>query len=156
MVRPPLTSVLVVEDERIVAMDIQQTLIGLGYDAFAAAASGDEALAAAANRRPDLVLMDIRIEGKRDGIETARLLRERFDVPVIFVTAHADDATIERAKLTAPHGYLVKPIKTGELRSAIEVALYRHAMEKAARERERWFSTTLSSIADAVVAVDLA
>ncbi len=149
-------AVLVVEDERIVAKDLQQTLDGMGYDAFALAASAEEAVARASERCPDVVLMDIRIKGQRDGIETAAILRERFGVPIVFLTAHADDATLERAKKTEPHGYLLKPVKPAELRSAIEVAVYRHGMEKQLRERERWFSTTLRSIADAVITVDLA
>jgi diguanylate cyclase (GGDEF)-like protein len=149
-------AVLIVEDERIVAMDLQQTLASMGYDAFAVASSAETALARASEKRPDVVLMDIRIKGKRDGIEVASLLRELYDVPVIYLTAHADEATIERAKKSEPHGYLVKPVKTAELRSAIEISIYRHEMEKRLRERERWFSTTLRSIADAVIAIDVA
>jgi PAS domain S-box-containing protein len=151
-----MRSVLIVEDERIVAKDLQQTLIDMGYDAFAIAASADEAVKCASGRCPDVVLMDIRIKGDRDGIETADVFRQRFDVPVVYLTAHADDATIQRAKKTEPYGYLLKPVKSGELRSAIEVSLHRHEMETRLRERERWFSTTLESIADAVVTVDLA
>ena len=152
--RPP--AVLIVEDERIVAMDLQQMLREFGYDAFAIASSADEALARAAERCPDLALMDIRIKGKLDGIETAALLKTRFGVPVVYLTAHADDGTLDRAKRTEPLGYLLKPVKAAELRSAVEVALYKHQMEKRLRERERWFSTTLRSIADAVITVDLA
>jgi PAS domain S-box-containing protein len=148
-------SILVVEDERIVAMDIQQTLRDLGYDAFAIAASSDEAVCRASERCPDLVLMDIRIKGERDGIETAQLLKNQFGVPVVYLTAHADEATLERAKVTEPFGYLVKPVKSAELRSVVEVSLYKSEMDKRLRARERWFSTTLRSIADAVVAVDL-
>jgi len=150
------TSVLIVEDERIVAKDIQQTLLGMGYDAFAIASSGDEAIAFASERCPDVVLMDIRIKGRRDGIETAEVLKSKFSLPIVYLTAHADAATIARAKKTEPHGYLLKPVKAAELRSVIEVSVFKHAMEKRLRERERWFSTTLHSIADAVVAVDLA
>jgi PAS domain S-box-containing protein len=149
-------SVLIVEDERIVAKDLQQALSGMGYEAFAIASSADEAIARAAERCSDIVLMDIRIKGERDGIQTAELLQSKFQVPVIYLTAHADEATIERAKSTQPHGYLLKPVKTAELRSAIEIGLYRHEMETRLRKRERWFSTTLRSIADAVVTVDLA
>ncbi len=149
-------SVLIVEDETIVAHDIQQTLAALGYDACAIAASADEAIARAAARCPDLALMDIRIKGALDGIEAARLLQERFRVPIVYLTAHADEATIERARKTAPYGYLLKPVKSGELRSALEIALYKHEMDGRLRERERWFSTTLRSIGDAVIAVDLA
>ncbi len=149
-------SVLVVEDEGIVALDIQQALVQLGYDAYAVASSGEEAIARASERCPDIVLMDIRIHGQMDGIETAAILRERFEIPAIFLTAHADEATIDRAKKTGPFGYLLKPVNPAELRGAIEISLFRSEMEKRLRERERWFSTTLRSIADAVIAVDLA
>jgi len=156
MTDPKRASILIVEDERIVAKDLQQTLVALGYDAFAIASSAEEAIARASERCPDLVLMDIRIKGDRDGIKTAMLLNERFSVPVVYLTAHADDATLSRAKETHPHGYPLKPVRSAELRSAIEVSLFRHEMEKRLRERERWFSTTLRSIADGVIAVDLA
>jgi two-component system, cell cycle sensor histidine kinase and response regulator CckA len=147
--------VLVVEDESIVAHDLQQTLVGMGYDAFAIASSAEEAIARASEKCPDAVLMDIRIKGDLDGIATAGLLQERFGVPVVYLTAHADETTIERAKKTLPYGYLLKPVKSAELRSAIEVALYKHEMDRRLRERERWFGTTLRSIADAVITVDL-
>lgn len=147
-------SVLIVEDERIVAKDIQLTLRSLGYDAYALAASADEAVARAEERRPDLVLMDIRIRGAKDGIEAAQTMRDRFDVPVVFLTAHADDATLDRASRTQPYGYLLKPVKAAELRSAVEIALYKHVAEKRERARERWYATTLHAIADAVVSVD--
>ncbi len=150
------TSVLVVEDERIIGQNLRELLLELDYDAYAIAASADEALARASERCPDVVLMDIRIKGKRDGIDTAAILRERFDVPVVYLTAHADDATLERAKRTEPFGYLVKPVKPQELRSALEIARYKHVMERRLRARERWFATTMESIADAIVAVDLA
>jgi two-component system cell cycle sensor histidine kinase/response regulator CckA len=148
-------SILIVEDERIVAKDLQQTLCDMGYDAFAIASSADEAIARVSQRCPDIALMDIRIKGARDGIQTAEILRKRFDIPVIYLTAHADEATIERAKVTQPHGYLLKPVKAAELRSSIEVALFKHQMERRLREREVWFSATLRSIADAVVTVDI-
>ena len=155
MTAPRASSVLIVEDERIVAMDLQQMLSGLGYDTSAIASSAEEAIARASQRCPDVVLMDIRIKGRRDGIETAELLKRQFRVPVVYLTAHADDATLERAKKTEPHAYLIKPVKPADLHSAIEVCLYRHEMEKRLRERERWYSTTLRSIADAVLTVDL-
>jgi PAS domain S-box-containing protein len=149
-------SVLIVEDEGIIAQNLQEMLRGLGYDAFATAASSEQALAAASERCPDVVLMDIRIKGDLDGITTAELLRERFDVPVIYLTAHADDATLERAKKTEPYGYLMKPIKSVELQSTIEIAWHKSAVERRLRERERWLSMTLRSIGDAVLMVDLA
>jgi len=148
-------SILVVEDERIVATDIQQMLRELGYDAFAIAASAEEALARASERCPDLVLMDIRIKGTRDGITTAELLKAQFGVSVVYLTAHADDGTLDRAKRTEPHAYLLRPVRSAELRIAVEVSIYKHEAEKQLRKRERWFSTTLRSIADAVIAVDV-
>jgi two-component system cell cycle sensor histidine kinase/response regulator CckA len=149
-------SILIVEDEPIVAKDLQQTLQEMKYDAFAIASNADDAIKRATERCPDLVLMDIRIKGKRDGIETAEIFRQQFGISVIYLTAHADEATIARATRTAPYGYLLKPIKSAELRSAIEVALYKQGLEKCARERERSFSVALNSVSDAVVAVDLA
>lgn len=149
-------SVLIVEDERIVAKDLEDTLAELGYATSAIASTADEAVAEASKRCPDVVLMDIRIKGEQDGVETAELLRRRFDVPVVYLTAHADEATLERAKKTEPYAYLVKPVKSNALRSALEIALHRHRLERRLRERERWFSTIVRSIADAIVAVDLA
>ncbi|MEI9938695.1 MAG: response regulator [Pseudomonadota bacterium] len=150
------TSVLIVEDEGIIAENLRELLLSLDYDAVCTASTSDEAVECASKKCPDVVLMDIRIKGKIDGIATAKLLRERFDVPIIYLTAHADTATIERARVTEPHGYLVKPVRAPDLRSAIEIARYKHCMEKQLRARERWFSTTVRSIADAVIAVDLA
>jgi len=150
----PPAGILIVEDERVVARDLQQSLQGMGYDAFAVASSSDEALACVARRTPDLALVDVRIKGDVDGIDTALAMRDRFDVPVVFLTAHADDATVQRAARSTPLGYLVKPIRAAELKSAVEISLYKHQMEVKLRQSERWFSTTLRSLADAVVAVD--
>ena len=155
LAKSSLRSVLIVEDEQIVALDLQQTLQGLGYEVFAIAATAEEAILRASERRPDLVLMDIRLKGNRDGVEVAELLRDRFSIPIVFLTAHADAGTVGRAKLVEPSGYLVKPVKVAELRSVIELALHKHEVETHLRERERWFSTTLLSIADAILCVDL-
>lgn len=156
MMKERAPAVLIVEDERIVAKDLQQTLNGFGYNAYAIASSAEDAIARASERCPDVVLMDIRIEGSLDGIQTAELLKRRFDVPVVFLTAHSDDATLERAKRVDPHGYLIKPLRTAELRSALEMSLYRHELERRMRERDRWHTKSLESIGDAVVTVDLA
>lgn len=148
-------AILLVEDERIIAMDIQLSLNELGYEAYAIASSADEAIALASARCPDLVLLDIRIAGGLDGIETAKLLKTRFQVPVVFLTAHADAAIIERAKSAEPYAYLLKPVNRAELHSAIEIAMHKHKIDRRLRERERWHATTLHSIADAVIAVDV-
>ncbi len=149
-----MKSILVVEDERIVARDLQFTLEAQGYLVTGVAASSDEAIASASQRCPDLVLMDVHIKGNLDGIETARLLRDRFRVPVVYLTAYADAETVDRAKTTHPYGYLIKPFNERELRSAIEIAIYKHEMDSRMFEQERWFATTLRSIGDAVVATD--
>ena len=135
-----MAAILVVEDERVVARDIEESLVRMGYDVVGLAASSSECLAHAEEHRPDLVLMDIRIEGAVDGIETARILRSRFDVPVIFLTAYADDQTVARAKETEALGYILKPFRAGELKSAVEIALFKHAMETRLKPRERWFA----------------
>jgi PAS domain S-box-containing protein len=147
-------TILVVEDERVVAKDLRSTLEKLGYSVPETVASGEEAIRAASAHCPDVVLMDIRIKGLPDGVDTAEILRRRFDVPVIFLTAHADDETVARAKRVGPSGYLLKPIDRDELRRAVEIGLYRHQMERQLREREHWFSATLRSIGDAVVSTD--
>jgi signal transduction histidine kinase len=130
---PVRPSVLIVEDERIIAKNIKEMLLGNGYDVTAIAATSDEAIARASERCPDVVLMDIRIKGPLDGIVTAGTLWERFRTPIIYLTAQADEATVERAKHTRPAAYLVKPIKYAELRIALEVAIERRAMENSLR-----------------------
>ena len=146
--------VLIVEDEAIIAEDIRRTLVTLGYDAPRSAVTGAEAVALAEALQPRLVLMDIKLKGPMDGIEAAGLIRDRFGIPVIFLTSHSDEATLARAKEMQPYGYILKPFDDRELRIAIEVALRKHELEARLAERERWFATTLESIGDAVIAID--
>ena len=150
------TQILVVEDEHIVAKDIQYRLQGLGYHIPAVASSGEEALQKAEETRPDLVLMDIRLKGPMNGVEAAEELRRRFNIPVVYLTAYADDHTLHRAKVTEPFGYILKPFEERELYTCIEVALYKHRMEQKLKESEQWLVTTLRCIGDAVVATDVA
>ncbi len=117
--------VLVVEDERVVAKDLALTLEGMGYEVTGSAASRDEAMAACVKQVPDIVLMDIRIKGPIDGIDTATELLELYGLHVIYLTAHSDIASIDRAKRTRPHAYLLKPVKAGELQGAIEIAMFK-------------------------------
>lgn len=119
-------AILVVEDQIIVAKDIQNRLKGMGYVVAGSAVSGEEAIRKAEDVRPDLVLMDVILNGEMDGIDAAQTVRSRLGIPVIFLTAHADDATLERAKVTEANGYLLKPIEDRALCAAIELALYRH------------------------------
>lgn len=151
---PVKAKVLLVEDEAIVAKDIQKILEILGYDVVGIEASGENALQAIERRKPDLVLMDIVLRGKMNGIEAARQIRSRFHTPVVFLTAYADDEVLEQAKKTEPFGYIIKPFEERELRTVIEMVLYRAEMEKKVEEREQWLSTTLESIAEGVIAMN--
>jgi PAS domain S-box-containing protein len=147
-------SILVVEDDRIVARDIQQCLTKFGYSVAGVTAQGAEAVRLALDLRPDLVLMDIRLEGPLDGVEAAEQIRSRCHIPVVYLTAYADEETLRRARVTEPFGYLLKPFEDRELRTVIEMALYKHAAERKLRESERRYAITLSSIGDGVIATD--
>jgi PAS domain S-box-containing protein len=130
--------VLVVEDQRLIAADIENTLKKLGYVVVDNVSSGESAISKSDQLRPELVLMDVRLAGELDGIQTAEIIRDRFHVPVVYLTAYADEETILRAKKTTPFGYLVKPFNERELRATIEIALYTHQMERTlAEERAR-------------------
>jgi PAS domain S-box-containing protein len=148
--------ILIVEDEAIVALDLKLQLLELGYAVAGVAASGDEALALMARQRPQLVLMDVRLQGAMDGITAAQAIRDRFAVPLIFLTSHSDNDTVKRAARTAPYGYLTKPYQIKELRAGIEVALTKSRMERQLRESDRWFAHTLRCVSDGVVVTDLA
>lgn len=126
--------ILVVEDEALVARDLQQLLRGLGYDACATAASSGEALAQARSSLPDIVLMDIRLKGSKDGIETAKILQKELGPAIIYLTAHSDEVTLQRAKHTGPYGYLLKPVNEAALRSLVEITLYRREIDRARDE----------------------
>ncbi|MBW8041649.1 MAG: PAS domain S-box protein [Planctomycetes bacterium] len=147
--------ILVVEDESITAKDIQETLKGQGYDVPAVVLSGEEAVQKAESIRPDLVLMDIMLKGNVDGIEAAEQIRSRFDIPVVYLTAYADNEIIERARITEPFGYIIKPFQTRELRTNIEIALYRHKAEKAVRRSKQQWENTFNAMSDWVVLTDL-
>jgi two-component system, cell cycle sensor histidine kinase and response regulator CckA len=149
-----MSRIFVVEDQVIVSEDIAQTLRQLGYEIAGTAESGVEALLEIERTRPDLVLMDIQLAGRLDGIQITAAIRKRWAIPVIYLTAHSDEATLARAKETGPYGYLLKPFNERELRTAIEVALRRHALETQLAQRERWYATTLASVGDAVIATD--
>jgi signal transduction histidine kinase len=131
-----IATILVVEDDGIIAMTLRNKLIGLGYDVPPTVFSGEEAVAKARELCPDVVLMDIHLRGEMDGIEAAEQIRAQHDVPVIYLTAYADEETLTRAKITEPYGYILKPYQERELQSAIEIALYKHQAERQLREAE--------------------
>lgn len=146
--------ILIVEDDRVVSRDIQQQLVRMGHAIAGVTSRGESALPLALETSPDLVLMDVRLEGELDGVDAARLLRERCHVPVVFLTAYADDETVRRAVLAEPYGYILKPFEDLQLRTVVEMALYKHQAERRLRESERRYALTLSSIGDAVIATD--
>ena len=146
---------MIVEDSRIVAEDIRQKLIELGYTVTAVATSGEKALAAVELDVPDIALMDIELGDGINGIETATELRQTYQVPVIYLTAYTDEDTINRAKHTEPLGYIIKPFDDKELRSAIEIGLYKSHIEQKLKVSEEWLQTAMKSIGDGVIATDM-
>ncbi len=146
--------ILVVEDERLVAKHIENMVRGLGYEVAGVAATGEDAVRTALGTLPDLVLMDIMLRGDMDGIAASEQIWDKAAIPVVYLTAYADEATLERAKVTDPFGYLLKPFEERELYTAIEMALYKHKTDRDLKERERWLSTILTSIGDGVVSTD--
>jgi PAS domain S-box-containing protein len=151
---PNKIRILVVEDEIVVSEDLQQRLVGLGFEVAGAADTATDAMALAATTRPDVALMDIMLHGRPEGIDAAEHLRSALNIPVIYLTAHSDAATLQRAKRTDPAGYIVKPFDDAQLRVAIEMAPTRHVMERKTRHAAHWLSATLISIGDAVIATN--
>lgn len=148
------SKILIVEDEAIVAMDLESQLGDLGYDICGCFDNARDAIACAHATQPDLVLMDIVIRGGMDGIEAAKHISLTLGIPVVFLTAYSDDTTVRRAAETAPYGYLTKPFQERELRAGIEVAIFKSKLERKLRNSERWFASTLRCVGDGVIATD--
>lgn len=148
------TKILIVEDEAVIATDIQVALGRMGYSVSGMASSGEGAVEKAVADKPDLVLMDVRLKGGIDGIDAAARIRERVDIPVVYLSAYADDEILARAKMTHPYGYLLKPVVPKELQTTIEMALYRHRAEKQVSEHQRRLAATLSCIGDGLIVTD--
>ncbi len=146
--------ILIVEDERVTAEDLRDTLTDLGYSVTAAVSTGADAIAQAEGDPPDIALMDIRIQGEMDGTSAALVLRERFNIPVIYLTAHADSATVGRAREAGPLGYITKPFQAAALHASIEIALQRHREELKTREKEELLVSTLRAISEGVISMD--
>jgi PAS domain S-box-containing protein len=149
-----VAQVLVIEDEKVVALDLKNSLTKMGHQVLRMVDTGEDGIKSAAAQCPDVALVDIRIKGNIDGIQTAKVLREKFDVPIIYLTAYADAETIARAKCTTPSGYLIKPFRIEELKSALEIALYRQDIDLKQKQREKWLTTSLKSVKDAVITVN--
>lgn len=134
-------NVLVVEDESIVSKDIQYSLKKLGYNVVGAAPTGEKAVELAEELKPDIILMDIMLKGKITGIEASAQIKEKLNIPVIFLTAYADENTLSKAKITEPYAYIIKPFKEIDLHTSIEMALYKHGKElEILKERDMLFS----------------
>ena len=146
--------ILVVEDEFITAADLQNQLKGMGYEVAGATDSGEDAIRLATELAPDLVLMDITLKGRMSGIEAAALIREERDIPVIYLTAHSDESTFRSALLAEPFGYILKPFGTREMRIAIEMALYKHALDQALRDSEETTRVLLDATSDIMFLLD--
>lgn len=146
--------ILIVEDEGVEARDLQRRLVRLGYPQPDIAMSGEEAVRVALTSHPDLILLDIRLGEEMDGVSVAERVRRAFDVPVVYLTADADEETLRSAKITEPFGYIVKPFGEREVHLAIDMALYRHRAEQRLRQGERFLAAILGSLEEAVVTTD--
>ena len=132
------TNILIVEDESIVAKDIQHSLKKLGYIVVGICSTGEDAIKVTEEVKPDLILMDIMLKGEMSGIDAATHIREKYNIPVIYLTAYADESTLSKAKVSEPYGYIIKPFKEIDLHTSIEMAIYKHSKETNVR-KERDF-----------------
>jgi PAS domain S-box-containing protein len=148
------TTILIVEDETLVAENLSGRLANLGYEVAGIAAGAEQAIALAGRLRPNLVLMDIWLEGPTDGIEAAEVIRQQHDLPVIYLTAHSDPATLARAKVSGPFGYILKPFEQRELATQIELALYKHQADRELVEGRQRLDGIVGSAMDAIVSAD--
>lgn len=143
-----MARILIVEDEMIVAHSIKNTLLHLHHSVCGIAVSGDEAIDLSSKGQPELVFMDVKLRGTMDGVEAAQRIMKAFDIPVIFMTAHSDDETVQRIKETNPYGYILKPFEPNDLRLAIEIAVFRHVMVKRLRQSEERYRIVSEIVSD--------
>lgn len=148
------TTVLIVEDESIVAEGIETSLQEMGYEVVGKIGSAKGAIELAHKHRPDIVLMDIMLKGHEDGVHAAGQITSQLDIPVVFLTAYSDKSTLDRAIMTEPFGYITKPFQDRDLSIAIELAIYKHHQQKGLRTNRNWLETTLKSIGDPVITTD--
>jgi two-component system, NtrC family, response regulator AtoC len=146
--------ILIVEDEQVTAEDLRDILTDLGYTVTAVVSSGPDVIAQAERNPFDIALMDIRIQGEMDGTAAALVLRQRFNIPVIYLTAHVDSATVARAKAAGPLGYITKPFQEAALHASVEIALHRHREDLKVRDEEELLASTLRAISEGVISMD--
>lgn len=148
------TRILVIEDESIVAKDIQNTLIKLGYDVPVTASNAESAFMRLDEVNPDLVFLDVKLKGDIDGIQIAEKIRDHYEIPVIFLTSFVDKETLDRAKVTEPYGYLVKPFNEPDLRSTVEMALYKFSKDQETRNEKERYENALTNLDDSIITLD--
>jgi len=149
-----MPKIMIVDDEVIITMQLEERLTSMGYDVAGTASSGETAVEMAKRLKPDLILMDIVMPGKIDGIDASNIIKAELDIPVIFLTAYADDNFVKKAKNAQPFGYIVKPFQEKEIRAAIECALYKKDMERQFRESEEKYRAVVDSAGDAIISAD--
>jgi len=144
-------NILIVEDDFVIAKVLAESLQDLGYQVAGIVSTGEEAVERSAKVHPDLVLMDIRLKGEMDGIDAGEAISGDLHIPIVYLTAYSDERTVERAKITEPYGYLIKPFTDTELKTTLEMAIYKHRREKREREKGEWFLETLMAISDGII-----
>jgi len=149
------TRILVVEDESIVAKDIQNTLVKLGYEVPVTASSAASAYEKLEMIKPDLVFLDIKLKGEEDGIHIAEHIKEKYNIPVIFLTSYVDQATLDRAKVTEPYGYIVKPFNESDLKTTVEMALFKFGRDREVRDREQRLVNALAKVDESIIIIDV-
>lgn len=149
------TRILVVEDESIVAKDIQKSLEKLGYEVPATASSAASAYEKLEQIKPDLVFLDIKLKGEEDGIHIAEHIKEKYNIPVIFLTSYVDQETLDRAKVTEPYGYIVKPFNESDLKTTVEMALFKFSRDREVRESQQRLANALARVEESIIVVDI-
>jgi len=148
-------SILVVENESIIARDLEYSLKKFGWTVCSSIRNGEEAVQKVRDQHPDAVLMDIKLDGRMDGIEAAAAIAEFSDIPVIYLTAYADDNTLSRARLTQPYGYIIKPVDERNLFVSIDMAIYKSRLARQLKEKDKWLSMVLDNLDEGLIAVDV-
>jgi PAS domain S-box-containing protein len=147
---------MVVEDDLNIARELKFILTVLNYEVFSSFTNGEEAIQSLEAEKPEMILMDIELSGDMNGIETALFIREKYDIPIIFTTSHAEGSTIEKAKKAEPHGYIVKPLRENDIKASLEIAFHKHKLEKVIKEKDELLQTVIETSPDLIFVKDSA